>query len=45
MQELAAVQAAFDHNVQDAANNWVWHTDDPSLCAGIPEMMITRARQ
>ena len=45
MQELAATQASFDHNVQDAANNWVWHTDDLSLCAGIPEMMISRARK
>jgi oligopeptidase A len=45
MQELAAVQASFDHNVQDAANNWVWQTEDRSLCAGIPEMMISRARK
>jgi len=45
MQELAAVQAAFDHNVQDAARNWVWHTEDPSLCAGIPDMIIERARK
>jgi oligopeptidase A len=44
MQELAAVQASFDHNVQDAASKWVWHTEDASLCAGIPEMMISRAR-
>lgn len=45
MQELAAVQASFDHNVQDAANNWEWHTEDRSLCAGIPEMMVSRAHK
>jgi len=45
MQELAAVQASFDHNVQDAAAKWVWHTEDASLCAGIPDMTISRARK
>lgn len=45
MQELAAVQAGFDHNVQDAASKWVWHTEDESLCAGIPGLMISRARK
>jgi oligopeptidase A len=45
MQELAAVQASFDHNVQDASSNWMWHTEDASLCAGIPEMMISRAKK
>jgi len=45
MQELAAVQASFDHNVQDAANNWEWHTEDRSLCAGIPERMVSRAHK
>jgi len=45
MQELAAVQAKFDHNVQDATNGWAWHTEDRSLCVGIPAMMITRARR
>ena len=43
MQELAAVQASFDHNVQDAANNWAWHTDDLAPCGGIPEMIVSRA--
>jgi len=43
MQELAAVQASFDHNVQDAANNWTWHTDDLAPCGGIPDMIVSRA--
>jgi len=43
MQELAAVQASFDHNVQDAANNWAWHTDDLAPCGGIPKMIVSRA--
>jgi oligopeptidase A len=43
MQELAAVQASFDHNVQDAAINWSWHTDDLAQCKGIPEMVVSRA--
>lgn len=45
MQKLAAVQAKFDHNVQDAANHWAWHTDDPGAIAGIPETIVARARQ
>ncbi len=43
MQELAAVQASFDHNVQDAAVNWAWHTDDLTPCKGIPETVVSRA--
>ena len=43
MQELAAVQASFDHNVQDAAINWSWHTDNLAPCKGIPEMVVSRA--
>ena len=43
MQELAAVQASFDHNVQDAAINWSWHTDSLAPCKGIPEMVVSRA--
>ena len=45
MQEIAAVQAAFDHNVQDAANAWSWQTEDPTVLAGIPGMIIKRAHQ
>ena len=45
MQELAAVQAKFDHNVQDAQNAWSWHTELESDLDGIPEMIKRRARQ
>ena len=45
MQKLAATQASFDHNVQDAANHWDWFTDDGDVCAGIPELVVDRARQ
>ena len=45
MQELATVQARFDHNVQDSSNSWSWHTEDASLLAGIPELIVSRAFQ
>ena len=45
MQELATVQARFDHNVQDSSNSWSWHTEDASLLAGIPELVVSRAFQ
>ena len=45
MQKLAAVQASFDHNVQDATNHWEWSTNELNDCAGIPQLVIDRARQ
>ena len=45
MQELATVQASFDHNVQDSSNSWSWHTEDASLLAGLPELIVSRAFQ
>ncbi|MDH3987784.1 MAG: M3 family metallopeptidase [Gammaproteobacteria bacterium] len=45
MQELAALQAAFDQNVQDATDNWHFQTADESDVAGIPESVLKRARQ
>jgi oligopeptidase A len=43
MQRLAAVQAEFEHNIQDAADHWSLHTNDESDLAGLPHQTITRA--
>ena len=45
MQELAATQARFDQNVQDAADNWHYHTQEESELAGLPRQTVERARQ
>jgi oligopeptidase A len=45
MQELADVQASFDHNVQDAQNHWSWQTQDKNDLTGIPDTIIVRAEQ
>ena len=43
MQKLAATQAAFEHNVQDAADAWLLHITDASELAGIPGQAVRRA--
>lgn len=43
MQELAATQAAFDQNVQDAADAWTLPIDDDARLAGLPTHTIERA--
>ena len=45
MQELAAVQAQFDQNLQDATDNWHFHSEDEAQFAGLPEQTLDRARQ
>ena len=45
MQELAAVQAQFDQNLQDATDSWHFHTEDEGLVAGLPEQTLERARE
>jgi len=45
MQELAAVQARFDQNVQDATDSWHFQTLEESDVSGIPESVLDRARQ
>ena len=45
MQELAAVQAQFDQNLQDATDSWHFHSEDESLAAGLPEQTRERARR
>jgi len=43
MQKLAKTQAAFEHNVQDAADAWSLHLDDESDLAGLPQQVLERA--
>jgi len=43
MQVLAATQAAFDQNIQDASDAWSLHIEDDRDLAGLPPQMIRRA--
>ncbi len=43
MQELAATQASFEHNVQDASDAWSVHIIDADRLDGLPIQAITRA--
>ena len=43
MQTLAATQAAFEHNIQDASDAWSLHIEDERDLAGLPAPMIGRA--
>ena len=45
MQELAATQAKFDQNVQDATDAWHFHATEDAQVAGLPEQDVERARQ
>ena len=45
MQELAATQAAFEHNIQDASDAWLLHITDENELAGIPEQATRRAAE
>lgn len=42
-QEMAAVQAKFDQNLQDATDSWHFHTEDPEQVAGISPSVLQRA--
>jgi oligopeptidase A len=44
MQELAAVQAQFDQNLQDATDSWFFCTEDEDDLAGLPEQTLERGR-
>ena len=44
MKELAATQAKFDQNVQDATDAWRYQTSDDAQVAGLPEQVVERAR-
>ena len=43
MQGLAATQAAFEHNIQDASDAWSLHIEDESELAGLPPQIVERA--
>ena len=43
MQQLAATQAAFEHNIQDASDAWSLHIEDEGELAGLPSQIIERA--
>lgn len=43
MQQLAALQAKFDQNVQDATDSWHFHARQESQIAGLPESILDRA--
>jgi oligopeptidase A len=45
MRELAAVQAQFDQNLQDATDRWHFHSEDAAVVAGLPEQTLERARE
>ena len=43
MQELAAIQASFEHKVQDASDAWSLHVKNPDELAGVPKQAVERA--
>jgi len=43
MQQLAARQAAFEHNVQDASDAWSLHIEDAQELAGLSPQFVERA--
>ncbi len=45
MKELAAIQASFEHNVQDASDAWSMHITERDTLAGVPEQVIDRAAE
>lgn len=45
MQELAAVQAKFEQNLQDATDSWHFSTRDASALAGLPPQTLERAAE
>ncbi len=42
-QEMAALQARFEQNLQDASDSWHFLATDPEQVAGIPESVLQRA--
>ena len=43
MQELAAIQASFEHKVQDASDAWSLHITNADELAGVPKQVLDRA--
>ncbi len=44
MQELAQGQAKFEQNIMDATDAFQYHTEDQKVLAGIPEVVLGRAK-
>ena len=45
MQELAAIQASFEHKVQDASDAWSLHIRDADELVGVPQLTMDRAAE
>lgn len=45
MQELAAVQAKFEQNLQDSIDSWHFHTEEERVVRGLPGPTLERARR
>lgn len=45
MQSLAAAQASFEHNVQDASDAWSLHVTEEEDLNGVPQQTIDRAAE
>lgn len=45
MQDLAAIQASFEHKVQDASDAWSLHILDAAELAGVPKQTMDRAAE
>ena len=43
MQSLAATQASFDHNIQDASDAWALSIDEEAELEGLPPQLVQRA--
>jgi oligopeptidase A len=43
MQELAAIQASFEHKVQDAMDAWALHIENVDDLVGVPQQTLDRA--
>lgn len=43
MQELAAIQASFEHKVQDAMDAWALHIESADDLLGVPQQTLDRA--
>jgi len=43
MQELAAIEASFEHHVQDASDAWSLHIRDADELVGVPQQTLDRA--
>jgi oligopeptidase A len=45
MQSLAAAQASFEHNIQDATDAWSLHIQDIEELSGVPKQAMDRAAE